>query len=291
MLVLRLFVVFLSCNQKVTSQKKQTEIKFEQKDTIIHDLDYYEFNYDSLPKFDRSEIKKNLHQKIKNNQPLIVHILVPLCDNENQAIVPVHNSLGNGMNLRTNLYWGAGYGIKTHFKRLRAWKLLKQIPNKDSVVLERLIFKKKYPNGTNVIFVADAYRSDKMIQCLTDYFNALSGVGNDTIQADSVKYDLRHSSDLVIFNGHNGLMENYIEYIPPASERPRDAAAMACASYDYFNPRLIALKAYPFLMTQELLPPEAYIAEALVDNWTFIKSPEQTLNAGGDAVAKIHKKT
>ena len=54
----------------------------------------------------------------------MVHVFVPLCDNEHQGIIPVNASLGNGMNLQTNLYWGARYGVKSHFKSLPAWKLL-----------------------------------------------------------------------------------------------------------------------------------------------------------------------
>ena len=73
---------------------------------------------------DRTEILKRLEQKIEDKKPLIIHAFVPLCDNENQGIVPVSKSLGNGLNLRTNLYWGALYGVKTHFKKQKDWTLL-----------------------------------------------------------------------------------------------------------------------------------------------------------------------
>lgn len=55
--------------------------------------------------FNREEIKINLQNKILQKQPLIVHVFVPLCDNDNQGIVPVSASLGDGQNLKTNLYW------------------------------------------------------------------------------------------------------------------------------------------------------------------------------------------
>ena len=36
----------------------------------------------------RSTILNYLEQKIKKGEPLVAHVLVPLCDNEHQGIVP-----------------------------------------------------------------------------------------------------------------------------------------------------------------------------------------------------------
>ncbi len=44
-----------------------------------------------------------------------VHVYVALCDNIHQGIVPIPKDLGNGQSPRTNLYWGALYGVKTYF--------------------------------------------------------------------------------------------------------------------------------------------------------------------------------
>lgn len=66
--------------------------------------------------FDRSDIKQRLSQKIKSEQTLIVHVFVPLCDNDNQGIVPVSKALGDGDNLITNLYWGHYTVLKPIFR-------------------------------------------------------------------------------------------------------------------------------------------------------------------------------
>src|SRR5574338_684291 len=120
-------------------------------------------------------------QKIQNHLPLVVHILVPLCDNEHQGIVPVNKQLGDGLNLKTNLYWGAGYGIKAYFKKLPEWKLLVTQQPGDTSILERVVFNKKLSNGTQVWIVADAYRGDAMKKCLRDFFISLSGRKHDTL--------------------------------------------------------------------------------------------------------------
>ena len=45
-------------------------------------------------------------------EPLRVHVTVALCDNATQGMVPVPAAIGDGDDPRTNLYWGARYGVK-----------------------------------------------------------------------------------------------------------------------------------------------------------------------------------
>lgn len=49
----------------------------------------------------------------------VIHVFVALADNVNQGIVPVSATVGNGDNAKTNLYWGAAFGIRTFFSRNR----------------------------------------------------------------------------------------------------------------------------------------------------------------------------
>jgi hypothetical protein len=58
-------------------------------------------------------------------QTRTIHVVVALCDNVNQGIVPVPKSLGNGQDAKNNLYWGAGFGVKTFFKNSKEWTLVK----------------------------------------------------------------------------------------------------------------------------------------------------------------------
>jgi hypothetical protein len=60
-------------------------------------------------------------EKITNSAK-VIHVLVALCDNENQGIVPVPAFLGNGEDTARNLYWGAAYGVKTYFGKSANWQ-------------------------------------------------------------------------------------------------------------------------------------------------------------------------
>src|SRR5690606_7155951 len=83
-----------------------------------------------------------------------IHVFVALCDNVNQGIVPVSKTLGNGQNPTTNLYWGALYGVKTHFKKSKEWMFVKTMESDNEKILERVLFK-HMASGTYLL--ADAY--------------------------------------------------------------------------------------------------------------------------------------
>jgi len=64
----------------------------------------------------RRPAQQQLAQATLNSVP-VIHVFVALADNVNQGIVPVSPSLGDGDNPKTNLYWGAAFGVKTFFAK------------------------------------------------------------------------------------------------------------------------------------------------------------------------------
>ena len=71
-----------------------------------------------------AKTEKEKPQKIEKliNPGKVIHVLVALCDNENQGIVPVPAHLGDGADPNKNLYWGAAYGVKTFFSKSANWE-------------------------------------------------------------------------------------------------------------------------------------------------------------------------
>lgn len=238
------------------------------------------------PHFSRDSIVMRLREKSANKDLKIIHVLVPLCDNQHQGIVPVNASLGNGQNLRTNLYWGAGYGIRTHFSRSATWKLQQSVMNPSSDILERVIFKHA---TKNVVLVADAYRGDRMKTCLQDYFQILAGLKTDTISLADSSLVIGNTTDLVAFNGHNGLMDVMIDTIKNVDGKVKDAIAIACASHGYFVDYLNAAGGYPLVMTAHLLAPEAYVLHNVLDAWIEEKTDEETRFAAAQGYHNIQK--
>lgn len=243
---------------------------------------------DSLVLDNRDEIKKRLKSKFEKGDNIVIHILVPLCDNEHQGIVPVNSRLGDGTNLRSNLYWGAGYGIKSHFYYHTKWKLTESRKDVNQHILERVVFKKKKDNSM-VFIVADAYRGDRMFQCLGDFTQSIAGAKNDTLVVGSDTININGGADLICFNGHNGLMDESTPLVMNKDGREKDAVVIACASHGYFTPYLKAAGGYPLVLTTNLLAPEAYVMEGIIETWLNMKSGEECRLAAGDGYNSIQK--
>lgn len=238
----------------------------------------------------RDSIRLILKAKIQQKTPLIVHVFVPLCDNENQGIVPVNKQLGDGLNLQTNLYWGAGYGFRSYFKLKTDWK----IKSKDSLqdpVLERVCFSKTMSNGTKIIMVGDAYRGDRMKQSLHHYFASLAGQRRDSVFIDGKTLQIASGADLLVFNGHDGLMDDTVKVYKSIDGKPRDAMIIACYSGRFFQKHLQHCGGYPLITTTGLLAPEAYVMHAAIEAWALQKSDLEIRYAAGDAYFSKHPKS
>lgn len=273
---------FASMRQQIF--KLPDSIAFEN-DTIIDTYGEPEFTPEFAP-FSRDSIKMALQTKIDSGIPLVIHLFVPLCDNKNQGIVPVPEKIGNGLNPKTNLYWGAGYGIKNHFRRRTSWQKIKETAPLDSTILERVIFYRRFTNEANVYLIADAYRGDKMEACLSGFFYSLTGEKQAVIAIDTTTIEACSKADLLVFNGHNGLMDLRFDYRKNKDGIKKDAAVISCYSDMYFSLHLNYAGGYPLVTTTGLLAPEAYITEAFFESWALMKSDDEIRISAGDAYDK-----
>ena len=277
--------LFTSCSFEAESHNL---VKILENDSVVDIKE--KIKIPEYVEFDRTAIRENIQYKIDNNLALIAHVLVPLCDNENQGIVPTTESLGNGLSLRTNLYWATSNGMKRYFKEKSDWKFLQSIIyDKDSTILERVVFKKKYKNGVEVILINDAYRGDRMENCLIDFFHSLSGELTDTVFVANDTLLINSGADLVAFNGHNGLMDVAVDEFYNQDGKQKDAVVIACSSMYEFNYRLNMMQAYPLVMTTNLLYPGAFVMEGVINNWALMKSDEEIRLSAGDAYHRVKK--
>lgn len=225
-------------------------------------------------------------EKITNSAK-VIHVLVALCDNENQGIVPVPAHLGNGEDTMRNLYWGAAYGVKTYFGKSQNWQKLTTIANPKENVLERIVFKHR---TQNVYLVADAYRGSKMKETINDFFSAVSGEKLENISIDNKTIQISGSADVVAFIGHNGLMDFKLDKeIVKKDEATRDAIILACASRQYFAEHLKKTSAKPLLWTSNLMAPEAYILHDALEGWIRGETDLQVQTRAASAYARFQK--
>lgn len=220
-------------------------------------------------------------------RPRVVHVFVALCDNVNQGIVPVPAHLGNGEDVRGNLYWGAAFGVRTFFSRSRDWAVVAGVAAPALPVLERAVFRHRL---SGVYLVADAYRGAAIREATVALLEAAAGARRETISVGGTTLELGGGADLLAYVGHDGLMDFTLDSAPQKrDERERPVIVLACASRAYFAEPLRAAGARPLLWTTGLMAPEAYTLEAALDGWAAGESDNQIRERAAIAYDRYQK--
>lgn len=222
-------------------------------------------------------------------QPAI-HVLVALCDNTYQGIVKVPEKIGNGQNPDANLYWGCGYGFRTFFNKSPNWTLIKKTKNRneigDSCILERLVYQHQL---TKRYLVADAYNGKYIEKCTRDLIGACQGKISDTLQIKGQTLGILAYSDLIVYNGHDGLMDFEFTDQINSDSKQRECIILACYSKSYFENILNKTACYPLVWTSGLMCPEAYTSHDAIEAWLQGKSRSDIRNAAASAYSRYQK--
>jgi hypothetical protein len=232
--------------------------------------------------------KKDATVTFKNNTSFdtsgrYLHVLVALCDNKYQGIVPVPAAIGNGQDPNSNLYWGCGAGVRTYFKKSKEWELLKRY-RVDSVRLERLIFRHRIQQ---YYLVADAYDGRYIKQCTIDFLRSCAGQVKDTLRINGTTIGINGNAKLVAYIGHDGLMDfRLTERFQNTDGVTRDAIILACISKKYFSPLLAPTKSNPVVWTTGLMCPEAYTLHDALSSYIRNGSPATIRNNAAKAYAR-----
>jgi hypothetical protein len=199
--------------------------------------------------------------------PRVVHVLVALCDNAHQGIVKVPAGIGNGQETRNNLYWGAGYGVRTHFDKAPEWERLARTVPEAPHLLERVVWKHR---DSAVYLVADAYDGRHIREATEDLLRFASGAGAFAVEVEGRRLAVGGGANLLVYVGHNGLMDFDLERdFPVVDEREREVVLLGCMTRSYFTGPLRRTGATPLLWTTGLMAPEAYTLRDALAGWVL----------------------
>ncbi len=222
--------------------------------------------------------------------PRTIHVYVALCDNENQGIVRVPATLGNGTAPATNLYWGAMYGLRTFLKRSPNWEHLGEAPVRNKKILMRSVFRHK---TSHAILIADAWRGDAIADCTDTFLKANAGMTKHYLTArfedQPMLLKLDGKADLRVYVGHNGLMDFSAKAVKKADDVERSAMVFCCKSAQYFSAIFDKLQVKEIAMTTGFMAPEAYVLDAAVDAWVDKKTVREVRRQTAKAYAKYQK--
>ena len=220
-------------------------------------------------------------------QPKVVHTLVALCGGPCQWVNCGHGELGDAQSPRTNLYWGALYGVLTCFRQNPDWKQVYYLQDPNEDVAERIVFK----HGSDEVFlVADAYWGCSIKAAIEDFFQASAGMGEWSISIENYgEIDAGGASDLIVYMGHDGLMDFSLTDYPESTDNDIKAIILSCKSSEYFREGLVASGAYPLLWTKQFMAPEAYILEAALEGWIKGSDDEHIRIHAAEAYSQYQK--
>jgi hypothetical protein len=187
----------------------------------------------------------------------------------------VYQDWADGTNPKSNVYWGAGYGLKTYFKRYDNWKVIYQKDSISEFVAERVVFAKTFVNKAQVYLIADAYFGYGMEFCLNDYFSAIWEENTDSVNILDKAIPANGNADLIVFNGHNGLLDYEIVLKNRKCVIQKETAIICCGSYCNFIDKIKLYHTFPLIRTLDAITAEACILTSIIEPWEMLKSDEE----------------
>jgi hypothetical protein len=240
------------------------------------------------------EAQRRRDADVAAGHSLVAHVVVALCDNDSQGIVPVPAKLGDGNDPSHNLYWGAMYGVRAWFKRSPEWRSLPISRSEDARVLDRVLFRRELLNGgrrVEALLLAEAWRGRHIADALQHFLEIDRGEHVQTVRIGDRDVAFGGAAHVNAFIGHNGLMDFDAPVLPRSGPKPRAHASvvLACMSQQYFSPVLNA-HSVPLLLTTGLMAPEAYTLDAVLTSWFSGESSAEVRLAAARAYAR-HQRT
>ncbi len=205
-------------------------------------------------------------------QPLVVEVFVPLCSND--QIWCGSKWAGQPGSLQANIYWGAIFGARTHFRRPSSgWAPLGVTPG-DAVFLEQAVFRRQVSAArwglrrdrpVEQLVVLRAVHGAHIDRAVREFYARAARGGVVTIDDSGTTRTLRVHA--VGYAGHNRLMDG-IAFPPPlpatkTGDGPIASFVLACISEKYFSGALRSVGSEPIVMTDSFMAPEGYVVDAV----------------------------
>ncbi len=245
-----------------------------------------------------AHVQERINSDLAAGRPIVVHVVTALCDNKYQGIVRVPKRLGNGQDPRSNLYWGAMYGVRSFLTKKARWKVRAEPAPRAKGVLDKIVMHtaiRRSGRQADVYMVAEAWDGKEIKAAIGRFLSIAAGHYRENIKVDTPggSRELRAggAAHLVVYVGHNGLMDFSLE---AASRRSpdtgaRSSAVLCCKSKPYFLEKLRRGGSHPMLLTTGLMAPEAYTLDALVRSWAAGDKPDRTRDSAAAAYHKYQK--
>ena len=209
---------------------------------------------------------------LRAGHPLVTVLDVPLCSN--RQISCGGGGAGDPASLDKNLYWGRGFGVRRYFdETARGWALVAR-SSPGGAILEQRVYAREFGGVTfglereqkvRHLLVMRAVNGDAIEAAIDEFYELATRGGR--VRFDESGSPREERVHVVGYAGHNRLMDGYRlrDVDRPEAAEALPAFVIACRSAPYFSAALTAHGSTPLVMTRDLVAPEGYVIEALVN--------------------------
>lgn len=205
---------------------------------------------------------------IAAGRPLVVSVVVPLCSN---AQIDCGASwAGQPGRPETNIYWGAIYGARRFFERLKSgYERISLERVEGQSLVERAVYRRRFDgapwgHSTEVeqIVVLEAVHGDYIDKAVGSFWGLATGRRQVTFEDQGRRRTER--VHVAGYAGHNRLMDGL--KLPATDDEGGSASfVLACYSDKYFTSRLQQAGSQPLVTTRALMAPEGYLIHAIAE--------------------------
>lgn len=210
---------------------------------------------------------------------LSVTVHVALADHARGDLSPVPVKFGNGREPKANQYWGALYGIETHFANAAGWRRVYTDFGDGVRIIRRVVFHRRgeatarwrdlgVSEPFDVYVLANAWPSSKIASAMEQPLrDALMG-DRIALGIDGRDVPFGGGSVAVGYVGQNAMLGRYWDPftdLPSASVRGGVGVFYVCwKSAVYLHRDVVEHGLHPILFVRQQIVPEAYVVDGLL---------------------------
>lgn len=186
----------------------------------------------------------------------------------------------DGDDPKTNLYWGALYGIDTHFPNAAKWIRTYRDRGTAHEIVARSVFRKRVSPSEHwtrlgvtrpfdVFVLANAWRHDHLVDAMEQPIREAICGDTTTLEIDGRPIEFGGASAIVGYVGQNHMRDEYWDPLArlDGCRVSRSVGIFYAAPFSAagLHKPLMETGLYPVLFTRNQITPEAYIVDGILD--------------------------
>lgn len=240
-------------------------------------------------------------QSILRRGHFTITIHVALAD---YRVADVPQQFGNGAGPRSNLYWGALYGVETHLANAGGWRRAHTDDGDKDAIIRRVVFHKHVQptslwrsRGVNAPFdvyvLANAYPAARIVTAMEQPLRDATTREAVVLRIDNQDLTFGAGSVVSGYVGHNWMLDQYWDAFAALpverSGAQRGVFYLCSRSAIVMHAPTLKHGLYPILFVRSQIVPEAYLVDGILTALWSGELDDAILDEAAAAYAQYQK--